>query len=94
MRSSKQISRNGGEAKLTMNMKMKSLNVCYELSSSSALTRVLVLKVRIKFILSSVSKTVRLHHNDVRVNWSSTGVQSESVRPFVRQDGPIQLGSE
>ena len=53
---------------LTINIETKSLNVYYELRSSSALTRVLVFKVRMKFILSSVSMTVRLNHNDVRLN--------------------------
>ena len=56
------------EIKLTINIKIKSLNICYELRSSSALTRVLVFKVLIKFISSSVLKTVRLDHNDVGLN--------------------------
>ena len=46
------------EIELAINIKIKSLNIYYELRSSSALTRVLVFKVRMKFISSSVSKTV------------------------------------
>ena len=56
------------EIELTMNIKIKSPNIYYELRSSSALTRVLVFKVRMKFISSSVSKTARLNHDDVRLN--------------------------
>ena len=56
------------EIKLTINIKIKSLNIYYELRSSSALTRVLAFKVLIKFISSSVLKTVRLDHNDVGLN--------------------------